>query len=111
VGGRIGYTDHADSPHLHQRRLHRGKIFWRRPGAPDRPPDFVDERINRHTYSGWFLGSGFEYNLGWIPGLFWRTEYRFASYDKDNLLVVSSPSGARTDLSVDSEKFVQNHPQ
>jgi outer membrane immunogenic protein len=71
------------------------------------PPDFVDQRINRHTYSGWFLGSGFEYNLGWIPGLFWRTEYRFASYDKDNLLVVSSLSGARTDLSVDSEKFVQ----
>jgi outer membrane immunogenic protein len=71
------------------------------------PPDFVDERINRHTYSGWFLGSGFEYNLGWIPGLFWRTEYRFASYDKDNLLIVTSPSGAPTDRSVDSEKFVQ----
>jgi outer membrane immunogenic protein len=70
-------------------------------------PDPIGDRINRHTYSGWFLGSGFEYNLGWLPGLFWRTEYRFASYDKDNLLVVTSPGGAPTHLSVDSEKFVQ----
>jgi outer membrane immunogenic protein len=71
------------------------------------PPDTVGFRIDRHTYSGWFIGSGFEYNLGWVPGLFWRTEYRFASYDKDTLLIVRSPSGAPTDLSVDSEKFVQ----
>jgi|KBSMisStandDraft_5_1062788.scaffolds.fasta_scaffold325944_1 outer membrane immunogenic protein len=71
------------------------------------PPDPARFRIDQHTYSGWFLGSGFEYNLGWLPGLFWRTEYRFASYDKDNLLIVRNPSGARTDLSVDSEKFVQ----
>jgi outer membrane immunogenic protein len=71
------------------------------------PPDTVGARIDQHTYSGWFLGSGFEYNLGWMPGLFWRTEYRFASYDNENLLVVRSPSGAPTGFSVDSEKFVQ----
>jgi outer membrane immunogenic protein len=71
------------------------------------PPDPVGARIDQHTYSGWFLGSGFEYNFGWFPGLFWRTEYRFASYDKDNLLIVESPGGARTGFSVDSEKFVQ----
>ena len=32
---------------------------------------------------GWFLGGGTEYalNMDWIPihGLFWRTEYRYAS--------------------------------
>src|SRR4030095_14565264 len=71
------------------------------------PPDPVGARIDQHTYSGWFLGSGFEYNLGWMPGLFWRTEYRFASYDKDNLLIVTSPGGVATDLSVSREKFVQ----
>jgi len=69
--------------------------------------DPVGLRTDRHTFSGWFLGSGFEYNLGWLPGLFWRTEYRFASYDKDNLLILESPSGARSGFSVDSEKFVQ----
>jgi outer membrane immunogenic protein len=30
-------------------------------------------------------GSGYEYGLGWLPGLFWKTEYRFASYDKDRV--------------------------
>jgi outer membrane immunogenic protein len=44
--------------------------------------------------------------LGWLPGLFWRTEYRFASYDNERLLV-RTPSGAPTDFSVNSEKFVQ----
>jgi outer membrane immunogenic protein len=73
----------------------------------DNPTVPAGLRLDRHTYSGWFLGSGFEYNLGFFPGLFWRTEYRFASYDKDNILILSSPGGARTDFSVDSEKFVQ----
>ena len=27
------------------------------------PPDTVEARIDRHTYSGWFLGSGFESRL------------------------------------------------
>jgi outer membrane immunogenic protein len=73
----------------------------------DTPSSPSGLQIGRHTYSGWFLGSGFEYNLGFFPGLFWRTEYRFASYDNDNIAIVTSPSGARTGLSVDSEKFVQ----
>src|SRR5262245_4867216 len=30
--------------------------------------------------SGWFAGGGFEYNLGWLPGLFLRSEYRLAQY-------------------------------
>jgi outer membrane immunogenic protein len=34
------------------------------------------------THQGWFLGSGVEYALGWLPGLFWKTEYRFAQYDE-----------------------------
>lgn len=44
-----------------------------------------------HTYHGWFLGSGFEYNFTWlpIPGLFLRTEYRYASYQKDDLVLVN----------------------
>lgn len=37
------------------------------------------------TYDGWFLGSGYEYKLDWLQGLFWKTEYRFADYgSKDN---------------------------
>ena len=32
------------------------------------------------TYHGWFLGGGTEYAISRIPGLFWKSEYRFADY-------------------------------
>jgi outer membrane immunogenic protein len=34
------------------------------------------------TVKGWFLGSGVEYQSGWLPGLTWKTEYRFSEYDR-----------------------------
>jgi outer membrane immunogenic protein len=34
------------------------------------------------TVQGWFLGGGVEYQSGWIPGLTWKTEYRFSEYDR-----------------------------
>ena len=37
------------------------------------------------TYSGYFVGSGYEYGLTFLPGLFWKTEYRFAGYDRKNV--------------------------
>jgi outer membrane immunogenic protein len=48
-----------------------------------------------NTYSGWFLGSGFEYNFSWlpIPGLFLRTEYRYASYRRADLGEFSLATG------------------
>jgi outer membrane immunogenic protein len=30
--------------------------------------------------NGYFLGGGTEYAINWIPGLFWKSEYRFADY-------------------------------
>jgi outer membrane immunogenic protein len=40
-----------------------------------------------HTYNGWFLGGGFEYNFTWLPiqGLFLRTEYRYTSTNREDL--------------------------
>jgi outer membrane immunogenic protein len=33
------------------------------------------------TYDGWYLGGGIEFALGdYVPGLYWRTEYRFSDY-------------------------------
>ena len=43
-----------------------------------------------HTYSGWFVGTGYEYGLGFLPGLFWKTEYRYADYGKDRLLIAAA---------------------
>jgi outer membrane immunogenic protein len=62
--------------------------------------------IDAHTYSGWFLGSGYEYGLTWAsPNLFWKTEYRFSSYNKDTLQVNNfCDSGPCT---FDSQKWVQ----
>lgn len=33
------------------------------------------------THQGWFIGGGAEYAIGWLPGLFWKNEYRWAQYD------------------------------
>jgi len=44
------------------------------------------------TYQGWFLGSGVEYGIDWLlPGLFWKTEYRFADYrGRDDVVLCTS---------------------
>jgi outer membrane immunogenic protein len=47
------------------------------------------------TYQGWFVGSGVEYAIGWLPGLFWKNEYRFADYRSrtDTVLCTSAACG------------------
>jgi outer membrane immunogenic protein len=35
------------------------------------------------TYKGWFIGTGYEYGLDFLPGLFWKTEYRYAQYSAE----------------------------
>jgi outer membrane immunogenic protein len=44
-------------------------------GSPGATLQLLSER-----YNGFFLGGGAEYAIGWLPGLFWKTEYRFADY-------------------------------
>lgn len=61
--------------------------------------------VAEHTYSGWFIGTGYEYNLGWMPGLFWKTEYRAAEYDTDRNVILAG--GAPTIFTADQQKFVQ----
>jgi len=70
--------------------------------AVDLPGGFSVEET---TYNGWFLGSGYEYRFDWLPGLFWKTEYRFADYgSKDNEILFS---GAPIGDTVHSRKFIQ----
>ncbi|MBR0753877.1 porin family protein [Bradyrhizobium jicamae] len=35
-----------------------------------------------YTRSGWFIGTGDEYALNFLPGLFWKTEYRYSEFDR-----------------------------
>ena len=105
VGGRLGYTltptilTYVNAGYT-QARFSGVNFFDQTTGASG------NEQIGAHTYSGWFLGSGFEYNLGFMPGLFWRTEYRFAQYGRDNLPILDN-GGAPTGTSLASDKTVQ----
>jgi len=60
-----------------------------------------------HTYKGWFLGSGLEYNLGWAPGLYLKTEYRFSEFDVGTNPFRVVANNALTGFEVDSKKYVQ----
>ena len=64
--------------------------------------------LPEHTFHGWFIGSGYEYQLGFLPGLTWKTEYRFAEYQSDTLALLNRPGfSLGGGITVDSRKFVQ----
>ena len=70
----------------------------RRPGC---------RRDVKHTYDGWFLGSGYEYQLGWFPGLSWKTEYRFADYGAEQVQLTGPAGIPSTGDFLESRKYVQ----
>jgi outer membrane immunogenic protein len=59
------------------------------------------------TKGGWFIGAGDEYALSFLPGLFWKTEYRYAEFDRANVSVNFFPSGLPTGVS-STEKFKEH---
>lgn len=61
---------------------------------------------NSHTYGGWFFGSGYEYNLSFLPGLAWKTEYRASYLDRERNNNYFSGTNVLTGISYDSEKWV-----
>jgi outer membrane immunogenic protein len=68
------------------------------------PSVSVGEHIAAATYHGWFIGSGYEYNI--VSGLFWKTEYRFADYFGKRLPVLTTATGAATDDAIYSHKYI-----
>ena len=46
------------------------------------------------THNGWFLGGGVEYAIGMFPGLFWKTEYRYARCNSRDLVETNVLTGA-----------------
>jgi len=107
AGGRIGWTPFERlltffSAGYTQARFNQIDLFT--VGAA---PVATGTSYAPHTYSGFFLGSGYEYALGWFPGLTWKTEYRFASYRADDLSRVVTATGALTGDAVNSKKYTQ----
>jgi outer membrane immunogenic protein len=49
-----------------------------------------------HTYQGWFIDSGLEYAFTWLPinGLFIRSNYRYSTYQRDDLTQFNIATGA-----------------
>jgi len=58
------------------------------------------------TKGGWFIGAGDEYALNFLPGLFWKTEYRYSEFDRANVSV-NTLAGVATGVSV-TEKFKEH---
>jgi outer membrane immunogenic protein len=53
------------------------------------------------TKAGWFIGTGDEYALTtFLPGLFWKTEYRYSQFDRQNgpinVFATGLPSGVNS---------------
>ena len=62
--------------------------------------------LGKKSYQGWFLGAGDEYALNFLPGLFWKTEYRFSEFDKSTSPLRDSVTNLPTGASYDSQKWV-----
>jgi outer membrane immunogenic protein len=56
--------------------------------------------LGAQTYKGFFLGTGYEYALDFLPGLFWKTEYRYAWYGEQSpaLNIAGTVGGAPATL-------------
>ncbi|KRR15265.1 hypothetical protein CQ14_28530 [Bradyrhizobium lablabi] len=95
VGGRVGYVitpqlltyfsagyteGHWKGTSFSQLGFGPGP-FWNMPGF---------------TRGGWFIGAGDEYALSFLPGLFWKTEYRYSEFDRANVAVSFAATGIPT---------------
>jgi outer membrane immunogenic protein len=98
VGGRVGYVVlpqllgyvSGGYTQAHWKSTNYSSLFGF-PGAIATTPGF--------TKSGWFIGAGDEYALGFLPGLFWKTEYRYSEFDRATISINDFATGLPTGLS------------
>jgi outer membrane immunogenic protein len=106
VGGRLGYVVVPQllayvSGGYTESRYEFGASFGSFTGVPS--ANFLPDV----TYKGWFLGTGYEYGVSFLPGLFWKTEYRYSSYRAQDLAFTAIATGAPTGDLLHTEKFEQ----
>ena len=62
--------------------------------------------IAAQKYQGFFIGTGYEYKMDFLPGLFWKTEYRYSSFDRERPAITVAAGGALFGFE-ESKKYVQ----
>jgi outer membrane immunogenic protein len=109
VGGRVGWLVFPSlltyfSGGYTEAMFNRQDFFVNLPGVSTPAGFFLDKA----TYHGWFLGAGDEYALTtFLPGLFWKTEYRVSEYDTKTLPFLFTATGLATINADQSHKWVQ----
>jgi outer membrane immunogenic protein len=108
AGGRIGYLPYPNlmtfvSGGITQARFDRQDLFETFFSVPAVP---IGAFIDAHTYSGAFIGGGYEYRLPWFQNVTWKTEYRYNWYRAADLPILFN-DGTPTGIGEHSEKTVQ----
>jgi outer membrane immunogenic protein len=107
VGGRVGWLVFPNflsyfSAGYTEATFDRQDFFGNTPGG-----SALGFYLDRSTSKGYFLGAGDEYALSFIPGLFWKTEYRVSQFDTKTLPFLNTSTGLSLGTSDDSKKWVQ----
>lgn len=98
VGGRIGYVVLPQlmtyfSAGYTQTHLKSTDLFLFTAAVPT-------YNLPGATKGGWFIGAGDEYALSFLPGLFWKTEYRYSEFDRANVSVNFTPGAIPSGFSM-----------
>lgn len=109
VGGRVGYLVNPNFLTYfnagYTETHFKDTTYFNALGAPGVARGTFLEGSN---YQGWFLGSGFEYSMGFLPGLFLKTEYRYSEFDRKQLNVRSTATGLPTGFAETVKPFSQS---
>jgi outer membrane immunogenic protein len=109
VGGRIGWLAFPSLLTYFSAGYTEAKFDQQNYTNLNGPPFGVAANVYTagRTYQGWFLGAGDEYALNFLPGLFWKTEYRVSEFNRVTNPVLSTTTNLPTGYSEDSKKWVQ----
>jgi outer membrane immunogenic protein len=109
VGGRVGYLPYPDLMTFVEggyTQAHFGAAVETTTNLAQTP---FAQFVQSQTYHGWFIGSGTEYRIPWagFNGLFWRSEYRYSTFEAADVPLINTPAGVPSGFYEHSKKFVQ----
>jgi outer membrane immunogenic protein len=105
AGGRIGYV--VNSSLLAYVSGWFTEAFFDQVNYANATGNLTGIAAPSQTYNGFFIGSGYEYGFSFLPGLFWKTEYRWAEYRTQNLADFRTTTGLPNGVLEQTHPFVQ----